>query len=39
MSVLGAAEVRLRPGDRLSLSLDLNQLFVFDAATGNTLYS
>ena len=39
MSVLGAAEVRLRPGDRLSLSLDLNQLFVFDAATGNPLYS
>lgn len=38
MSVLGTADVRLRPGDRLSLSLDLNQLFVFDAATGNTLY-
>jgi multiple sugar transport system ATP-binding protein len=39
MSVLGAADLRLRVGDRLSLSLDLNQLFVFDAATGNTLYS
>lgn len=38
MSVLGAADVRLRVGDRLSLALDLNQLFVFDAATGNTLY-
>lgn len=38
MSVLGGADLRLRVGDRLSLSLDLNQLFVFDAATGNTLY-
>lgn len=38
MSVLGTADVRLRVGDRLSLALDLNQLFVFDAATGNTLY-
>ncbi len=26
--------VRLRPGDRLSLQLDLNQLFVFDPQTG-----
>ncbi len=38
LSVLGAADARLRGGESLSLSLDLNQLFVFNAATGNTLY-
>lgn len=38
MSVLGGADARLRVGDRLSLSLDLNQLFVFDPATGAGLY-
>lgn len=38
MSVLGGADARLRVGESLTLSLDLNQLFVFDAATGNTLY-
>jgi multiple sugar transport system ATP-binding protein len=30
--------VRLHPGDSLSLELDLNQLFVFDSSTGETLY-
>jgi multiple sugar transport system ATP-binding protein len=29
--------VRLRPGDRLSLQLDLSQLFVFDATTGDRI--
>ena len=29
--------LRLRPGDRLPLQLDLDQLFVFDPATGNSL--
>lgn len=38
MSVLGGADVCLRVGESLPLSLDLSQLFVFDAATGNTLY-
>ena len=38
MTVQAAADVRLRSGDRLSLGLDLNQLFVFDSATGDTLY-
>jgi len=28
----------LQPGDRLSLSFDVDHLFVFDPATGNTLY-
>jgi multiple sugar transport system ATP-binding protein len=30
--------VRLRPGDRLFLQLDLNQLFVFDSTTGNRIW-
>jgi multiple sugar transport system ATP-binding protein len=38
MNVQAAADVRLRSGDRLSLGLDLNQLFVFDSTTGDTLY-
>ena len=38
MSVLGGADVRLRVGESLPLSLDLSQLFVFDAATGDILY-
>lgn len=38
MSVLGGADARLRVGESLTLSLEVNQLFVFDAATGNTLY-
>ncbi len=38
MTVQAAADVRLRSGDRLSLRLDLNQLFVFDSTTGDTLY-
>jgi multiple sugar transport system ATP-binding protein len=36
--VQAAADVRLRSADRLSLGLDLNQLFVFDSTTGDTLY-
>ncbi|BAY62627.1 ABC transporter-related protein [Calothrix brevissima NIES-22] len=30
--------VRLRPGDRLTLQLDLNQLFVFDSTTGERIW-
>ncbi|OCQ94618.1 sugar ABC transporter ATP-binding protein [Oscillatoriales cyanobacterium USR001] len=32
------ANVRLRPGDRISVQLDFNHLFVFDPTTGNALY-
>jgi multiple sugar transport system ATP-binding protein len=32
------ANVRLRPGDRISVQLDFNYLFVFDPTTGNALY-
>jgi multiple sugar transport system ATP-binding protein len=38
LSVQLGGDVRLRPGDRLSLQLDLHQLFVFDSTTGTTLY-
>lgn len=38
LSIQAAADVRMRPGDRLSLELDLDQLFVFDPSTGDTLY-
>ncbi len=38
LSIQAAANVRMRPGDRLSLELDLDQLFVFDPSTGDTLY-
>jgi len=30
--------VRLHPGDRLSLQLDLSQLFVFDSTTGDRIF-
>jgi len=33
------ANIRLRPGDRISVQLDFNHLFVFDPTTGNALYS
>jgi len=38
VNVQGGADVRLRSGDRMTLELDLNQLFVFDASTGEALY-
>ena len=38
MNVLLAGDMRLRPGDRLSLELDLDKLFVFDSATGDRLF-
>jgi multiple sugar transport system ATP-binding protein len=38
VNVQGGADVRLRSGDRLTLELDMNQLFVFDANTGVALY-
>ncbi|MBD2121153.1 ABC transporter ATP-binding protein [Trichocoleus sp. FACHB-262] len=31
-------EIRVRPGDRLSLQIDFTQLFIFDPATGGRLY-
>jgi multiple sugar transport system ATP-binding protein len=34
----GANNGRFHPGARLSLQLDLNELFVFDSATGKRLY-
>jgi multiple sugar transport system ATP-binding protein len=38
VNVQGGADVRLRSGDRLTLELDMHQLFVFDANTGVALY-
>lgn len=29
---------RIHPGDRLTVKLDLNQIFIFDSTTGQTLY-
>lgn len=37
LNVQVTPEVHPRPGDRISLQLDLNQLFVFDRTTGDTL--
>ncbi|NDJ20901.1 sn-glycerol-3-phosphate ABC transporter ATP-binding protein UgpC [Nostoc sp. B(2019)] len=34
LNIQTGGNVRLRPGDRLSLQLDLNELFVFDPKTG-----
>jgi len=38
LNVQAAPDVRPHVGDRLSLQLDLEQLFVFDSATGKVLY-
>ncbi|RAM50770.1 MAG: sugar ABC transporter ATP-binding protein [Hapalosiphonaceae cyanobacterium JJU2] len=38
VNVQVGADVRPRPGDRLTLEIDLSQLFVFDTATGDRLY-
>jgi multiple sugar transport system ATP-binding protein len=38
VNVQAGADVRLRSGDRLTLELDMHQLFVFDASTGEALY-
>ena len=37
LNIQTTADIRPRPGDRLSLQLDLNQLFVFDTATGDRI--
>ncbi|MEH2285245.1 MAG: ABC transporter ATP-binding protein [Nostoc sp.] len=37
LNIQVAGDVRLRPGDRLSLQLDLNHLFVFDPKTGDKI--
>ena len=38
LNVQAPSDWRGRPGDRLSVQLDLDQLFIFDPNTGNTLY-
>ncbi|WP_017651918.1 ABC transporter ATP-binding protein [Fortiea contorta] len=38
INVQVGGDVRLRPGDRLSLQLDLHQLFVFDPNTGERIF-
>ncbi|MGI2902468.1 ABC transporter ATP-binding protein [Tolypothrix sp. VBCCA 56010] len=38
VNVQAGADVCLRSGDRLTLELDMHQLFVFDASTGEALY-
>ncbi|MBD2563886.1 MULTISPECIES: ABC transporter ATP-binding protein [Nostoc] len=37
LNIQVSGDVRLRPGDRLSLQLDLNKLFVFDPKTGDRI--
>ncbi|MBG1259503.1 ABC transporter ATP-binding protein [Nostoc commune] len=37
LNIQVGGDVRLRPGDRLSLQLDLNQLFVFEPKTGHRI--
>jgi multiple sugar transport system ATP-binding protein len=37
LNIQVGGDVRLRPGDRLSLQLDLNYLFVFDPKTGERI--
>ncbi|MBW4649894.1 MAG: ABC transporter ATP-binding protein [Kastovskya adunca ATA6-11-RM4] len=39
LNVQAAANWRGRPGDRITVQLNLDELFVFDAATGEVLYS
>lgn len=38
LNIQATSDVRPRPGDRIFLQLDLDQLFVFDPTTGDTLY-
>lgn len=38
LNIQEGAGTRLRAGDKLSLELDLDKLFVFDSATGDKLY-
>lgn len=38
LNMWATADLRPRLGERLSLQLDLDQLFVFDSSTGDTLY-
>ncbi|MEH2385104.1 MAG: ABC transporter ATP-binding protein [Nostoc sp.] len=37
LNIQVGSDVRLRPGDRLSLQLDLNHLFIFDSKTGDRI--
>lgn len=38
MDVIASGSWRGRVGDRISVQFDLNHLFIFDPATGHTLY-
>jgi multiple sugar transport system ATP-binding protein len=38
VNVQAGADVRPHPGDRISLELEMNQLFIFDSASGQRLY-
>ncbi|MBD2412988.1 sugar ABC transporter ATP-binding protein [Nostoc calcicola FACHB-389] len=38
LNIQTTGDVRPRPGDRLSLELDLNELFVFDPKTGDKIF-
>ncbi|MDZ8106804.1 MAG: ABC transporter ATP-binding protein [Nostoc sp. DedQUE12a] len=38
LNIQTSGDVRPRPGDRLSLELDLNELFVFDPKTGDKIF-
>jgi multiple sugar transport system ATP-binding protein len=38
INLISGADARYRPGDRLSIQLDLNRLFIFDSTTGDAVY-
>ncbi|YAG11134.1 Sugar ABC transporter ATP-binding protein [Nostoc sp. DSM 114161] len=38
LNIQTTGDVRPRPGDRLSLELDLNELFIFDPKTGDKIF-
>ncbi|MBA3921073.1 MAG: ABC transporter ATP-binding protein [Nostocaceae cyanobacterium] len=38
VNVISGADARYRLGDRLSIQLDLNRLFIFDSTTGDAVY-
>jgi multiple sugar transport system ATP-binding protein len=38
INIQTSADIRSRPGEQLSLQLDLSQLFIFDTATGDRLW-
>ena len=38
LNVQTGGNIRLRPGDKLNLQLDLQKLFLFDSVSGDRLY-